>query len=93
MDFQNLGTKILVFKKAISKKYKSQKKGKKLPKFDSKYNSKIQNFEILVNFDPFIIYQNFYNIFFSKIGALPKIMISSFWKYLENSGHSDFLIF
>ena len=37
--------------------------------------------------------QNFYNIFISKIGALPIILIPSFWKSIENSDHNDFFIF
>ena len=51
------------------------------------------NLEFLINFDPFIMTQIFYNIFISKIGALPIILIPSFWKSVENSDHNDFLIF
>ena len=32
-------------------------------KIDLKINVKIQKFEILINFDPFIMTQNFYNIY------------------------------
>ena len=61
----------------MTKKQKKKKKARK-PYISRKNTLKIINFEILVNLDPFIMYQNFYNIFFSKIGALLRILILSF---------------
>ena len=62
-------------------------------KFGRKIILKIPNLEFLINFDSFIMTQNFYNIFFSKIDALPIILIPSFGKSIENSDHNDFFNF
>ena len=75
---------------------KTKKKKARKPYISRKNTLKIINFEILVNLDPFIMFQNFYNIFFFKNRCSAKNFDTKFlniWWKLSSQWFFKFLEF